>query len=163
MQQLQMTLEHLRASLKHEEEEKALLDDKQKNMARELTQVTLAIKNIYSRCISTMGSKNSLLSVIGSTQNTSGGSNSSSSSSSSSSGSSSAAKSAIYGQMEQYLDVIHARLTDLKAICSEFNDSNGVPVLSENSSASSLNSPSNMTTTNDLREASILTGASKFG
>ena len=54
LQDLQTSLENLRTTVKYEQEEKYHQEDKQKNVLKELSQISVAIKNIYNRCASTM-------------------------------------------------------------------------------------------------------------
>jgi hypothetical protein len=61
---LQKQLEFLRSKVKEETDEKYHLEDKQKNVSRELSQVALGIKNIFNRCVITMN--NTKLSSFGS-------------------------------------------------------------------------------------------------
>jgi chromosome segregation ATPase len=63
IQDLQKQLEALRSAVKEETDEKYHLEDKQKNVSRELSQVALGIKNIYARCIATMS--NTKISTVG--------------------------------------------------------------------------------------------------
>ena len=72
IQDLQKRLEALRSTVKEETDEKYHLEDKQKNVSRELSQVALGIKNIYSRCIATMA--NAKISGAGSTSGVASGS-----------------------------------------------------------------------------------------
>lgn len=57
LQAEQKKLEALRSTVNFEEEEKQNLEDRQKNMSRELSQISEAIRNLYSRCMTTMRNK----------------------------------------------------------------------------------------------------------
>jgi hypothetical protein len=57
----QKELEELKSSLKRNEKEKELHDDKAKNVARETSEVIQSIKNVYFRCQSTMRNKSQLI------------------------------------------------------------------------------------------------------
>lgn len=61
IQAYQNQLEQMRSAVKVEEEEKYHMEDKQKNVSKELSQVMLAIKNIFNRCIITMHTQKSSL------------------------------------------------------------------------------------------------------
>lgn len=55
--QNQKDLERIRLTVKKEEEEKDLQEDKKKNVTRESSQIVQAVKNIFNRCQATMRNK----------------------------------------------------------------------------------------------------------
>lgn len=54
LQANQSELEKIRQRAKQEEEEKLTREDKKKDISRELSQITQAIRNLFGRCFSTM-------------------------------------------------------------------------------------------------------------
>ncbi len=54
LQARQSELERIKLHVKAEEEEKLQREDKKKDISRELSQITQAIRNLYGRCFSTM-------------------------------------------------------------------------------------------------------------
>lgn len=94
-QENQKDLEIKRSKVKIEEEEKARVEDKKKDLSREFSQVTLAIKNIFLRCQTSM--KNKVVFV--GTKESSG-----------------------LGEMLSFeLDVIQCRIVDLMEISDEYH------------------------------------------
>jgi hypothetical protein len=164
----QKELEELKTSLKKNEKEKELHDDKAKNVARETSQVIQSIKNVYFRCQSTMRNKSQLIvnanaggggggggggsnnptllpsSVTAAVGTTSGGGGTTSgggTGTTSSSGNSSIAH--LSELLSLYLDIIHSRVSDLIEISNEYK------VFHANSNSGSLysiNAPSQLFT-----------------
>mmetsp|Transcript_24552 Transcript_24552/g.24794 ORF Transcript_24552/g.24794 Transcript_24552/m.24794 type:complete len:376 (+) Transcript_24552:144-1271(+) len=93
MQRRQKDLEDRRQIVKNEEEEKNLQEESKKNIVRETGQVVQAIKNIFARCQATMRIKPQIV------QNRDND---------------------LSDLLAFDLDVVHARILDLKEICDEF-------------------------------------------
>jgi seryl-tRNA synthetase len=118
----QNKLEGVRSKVKQGEEEKNHLEDRQKDISKELSQVTLAIKNIYNRCLATMTTTRS--SVITSTMNA-GSYAATSSSAYSATGNQTLNKNLLVlsERLDQHIAVIHARMIDFIDMLKEFPDS----------------------------------------
>lgn len=54
VQDLQAELEKVQLSVKEQEEENLMKEDKKKDISRELSQTTQAIRNLFGRCFTTM-------------------------------------------------------------------------------------------------------------
>eukprot|EP01041_Mallomonas_annulata_P010582 gene10582-22081_t len=93
MQHKQKVLEERRQLVKNEEEEKNLQEDSKKSIVRESGQVVQAIKNIFARCQATMRIKPQ---IVANRDN------------------------ALSDLLAFDLDVVHARILDLKEICDEY-------------------------------------------
>lgn len=140
IQDLQKQLEHLRSTAKLEMDEKNHLEDKQKNVSRELSQVGLGIRNIYNRCIATM--VNTKLSSFGPAGGVGGGSSITVNNTSSSGGggggggiggggtgtmgSGGGALAALIESLDHNIEIMHGRMVDLLEITREYKaDSSG--------------------------------------
>lgn len=94
LQAKQNELERMRSNVKSEEEEKLRKDDKKKDVSRELSQVTQAIRNLFGRCFSTMRIKP----VFQGQKDTA----------------------SIQEVLDFELDIIHIRISDLIEICNDY-------------------------------------------
>lgn len=94
LQAKQHELEKMRSNVKSEEEEKLHRDDKKKDISRELSQVTQAIRNLFGRCFSTMRIKP----VFQGQKDTA----------------------TIQEVLDFELDIIHMRIVDLIEICADY-------------------------------------------
>ena len=113
----QKQLEETRAQTKREEKEKELHEDKSKNIARETSQVVQSIKNVFTRCQATVRNRSQVAA---------------------------ANRDATLADLLSFnLDIIHARVSDLLEITSEYKALKAAGDLS--------------TTTSDLREGSGFT------
>jgi len=90
----QKELEERHTLVKREEEEKNIQEEAKKSVVRETSQVVQAIKNIFSRCQATMRIKPQ---IVNNRDN------------------------ALSDLLTFNLDVIHARIIDLKEICDEYH------------------------------------------
>lgn len=127
-QQHQKALEEKRAHTKSEEEEKNLNEDVAKNVARETSQVVQSIKNVFNRCQATVRNKSQFQF---------------------------AAKDSNVSELLTFqLDIIHARVSDLIEISSEYkalvDSSEYVPELRDASGVTAATT-------------ALTTGGSQFG
>lgn len=118
IQALQNQLEHKRTAVKEKEEEKYHLEDKQKDVSKELSQVSLAIKNIYSRCVSMMNIATPMLLSSSATSST----KESSSTGTLAAGLSNKSLVTLAEKIESSILVIHTRTMDLIEITSEYKE-----------------------------------------
>lgn len=105
IQELQSRLESLRSTYKAETDEKYNQEDKQKKLSRELSQITLGIKNIFNRCVTTM--VNGKPASFGSAGRGGEGAQTTSASS---------------VALEYMLEIIQGRMVDLMEILKEFRE-----------------------------------------
>lgn len=94
LQAKQNDLEKMRSNVKSEEEEKLHREDKKKDVSRELSQVTQAIRNLFGRCFSTMRMKPVFQGQKDSAT--------------------------IQEVLDFELDIIHIRIADLIEICNDY-------------------------------------------
>ena len=124
----QIELERLKTKVKREEEVKSDLEDKKKDISRETSQITQAIKNIFGRCFSTMRIKPVFMGQKDTTT--------------------------LYDVLLYELDIINMRMVDLIEISSEYNSSlEGLSLLSFSTNADTTTNNNN-NTNNNLKEGS---------
>lgn len=132
LQSNQKELEELKTTLKRDEKEKELYEDKAKNIARETSQVIQSIKNVYYRCQSTMRNKSNTNNLIinptnqrdntNAIQNTSmpNGPTATSSATTQHGGSNGINFNNLNEMLSSSLDLIHSRVSDLIEITNEY-------------------------------------------
>ena len=116
-QHSQKRLEEKRSEVKIEEEEKNLKEEEKKNIVRETSQVVQAIKNIFARCQATMRIKPQLVANR---------------------------ESGLADVLAFNLDVIHARIIDLKEIADEYSNSATAEHSKGDSGGAMTNAPTDM-------------------
>lgn len=94
MQDLQAELEKIQSNVKAQEEEKLNKEDKKKDISRELSQTTQAIRNLFGRCFTTMRIKPVFAGQKDSTS--------------------------MLEVLDYELDIILLRISDLVEICNEY-------------------------------------------
>lgn len=109
VQGLQVELEKRRLQAKLQEEDNVLRIDKKKGVSTEFTQIIQAIRNLYTRCYTTMKVKSTL--VSGAKESNS-----------------------LFETLENNLDVIQSRIKDLIEIVSEYKTDGANTLVSANSS-----------------------------
>lgn len=135
LQAHQSELERTKLRVKSEEEEKRQREDKKKDISRELSQITQAIRNLFGRCFSTMRIKPVF---HGQQQHKESAS--------------------AFELLEFELDIIHLRIADLLEIARDYKQA--VADASTSSSAHTLPQPP---TGADLREASVMSVGTTAG
>lgn len=127
----QKELEELKSTLKRDEKEKELYEDKAKNIARETSQIIQSIKNIYFRCNVTVKNKTNANNNINlninmnnntTTNNTNGilNSNTANNNNTNQISNSNQSNNNINELLSVYLDIIHSRISDLIEISNEY-------------------------------------------
>lgn len=94
VQDLQAELEKVQLGVKAQEEENLMKEDKKKDISRELSQTTQAIRNLFGRCFNTMRIKP----VFAGHKDTP----------------------TLLEVLDYELDIIHMRIADLVEICNEY-------------------------------------------
>ena len=121
----QKELEELKTTLKRDEKEKELYEDKAKNIARETSQIIQSIKNIYFRCNITVKNKTSTNnninpSATGNNNNTILNSNTTTNNNTNQISTNNQSNSNMNEILSVYLDIIHSRISDLIEISNEY-------------------------------------------
>lgn len=140
VQEHQDELERIQLSVKSQEEDKLMVEDKKKDISRELSQVTQALRNLYGRCFNTMRIKPVFF------------------------GQQKESATNVSEILDYELDIILLRIKDLVEISEEYKQSLDTNYGGGNSSYSGNNngatlSTMSITTTGDLKENSIVSSS----
>lgn len=141
----QNKLEGVRSKVKQGEEEKNHLEDRQKDISKELSQVTLAIKNICNRCLATMRSKAIAKPTTASFSATSSSSNNQTMNRN---------LVVLSDKLDQQIAVIHARMIDFIDMLKEYPDS-GFPMQSSIITSATSASSNSGVPINSLSQSSL--------